>query len=79
MKVKRSIRLNANLGNNEDGADLRCNQLQGYLLKYKSYIHNACGILLYLIYCSIVVVENAPKPGGMEMIAIKSYSSTVHH
>lgn len=30
-------------------------------------------------YGSLLPVENAPKPGGMEMIALKSYSSIVHY
>lgn len=54
MKVNKIMKLKDNLGKNEDGVGLRSNQPQGYTLKYKSYIHNACGRLLNLIvllYC----------------------------
>lgn len=30
-------------------------------------------------YGSLVPVENAPKPGGIEMRAFKSYSAIVHY
>lgn len=36
------------------------------------------GFFQISFYCSVVAIENVPKPGGMEMIAIKSYSSIVH-
>lgn len=44
MKVQRIVTLNDNLGKNEDGTGLRSNRSPSYTLKYKTYIHNSCGL-----------------------------------
>lgn len=63
----KDMKLNSNLGKNEDGVGLRSNQPQGYMLKYKSYIHNACGILsnlILLLCCSYRKCAQAWRDGN---------------